>query len=68
MNTLLLYVPALACAAMMLIICVPMMRKMAGSKDEPGAVSGEEITELRKEIALLRAEAASPNPSEVANG
>jgi hypothetical protein len=54
---------------MMLVICIPMMRRMPGSKDEHGAVSGEEIAKLREEITLLRAERTlSSSSSEVTGG
>lgn len=49
--------PALACGAMLLLVCVPMMRNM--HKDSGGAEDPEtrrEISELRDEIARLKAE------------
>ena len=59
MEWLLIYAPAFACVAMMLVICLPMMRKMGsgGSCDGPGA-SSEEVAELRAEVARLRGDDA----------
>lgn len=69
MEWLLAYVPALACAAMMLVICIPMMRKMSGGHDQHGSESNEEIAELREEVARLRAERAlESKPEETVDG
>lgn len=58
MRTIALYLPAIACGAMMLAICIPMMR--GKSKDqtlETGAQDTRaEIAELREEIARLKAD------------
>lgn len=57
METVLAFLPAIACGAMMLFICIPMMRNMHkgdGSSDD--SVASSEIAELREEIAQLRAE------------
>ena len=59
METVFAYLPAIACGAMMLFICIPMMRNMHkghGSSEDSGA--GSEIAELREEIARLKAERA----------
>ena len=57
METLISYLPALACGAMMLFICIPMMRNMhKGPDDSTDADTRQEIAELREEIARLRAE------------
>lgn len=63
MEWLLIYAPAFACVAMMLVICVPMMRKMmsGGSCDESGA-SRDELAELRAEVARLRDERSPIRP------
>lgn len=58
MEWLLVSLPALACAGMMLLICVPMMRKMSGGKSKEGAPSKEEVAELREELARLKAHSA----------
>ena len=57
MEWLLIYAPAFACVAMMLVICLPMMRKMmsGGSCDVSGA-SHDEVAELRAEVARLHDE------------
>lgn len=71
METLLLYLPALACAGMMLAICLPMMRRMSGGRcdDNATSVSKEEVAELREEVSRLRAERALAAPSdEVTHG
>ena len=46
--------PALACAAMMLVICVPLL--MHRRTDSGDAASKQEVEALRVEIARLRAE------------
>ncbi len=55
MEWLLVALPGVACAAMMLLICGPMMfgKKHACSKDN---ATKQEITELREEIERLRAD------------
>ena len=59
MDTLLLYLPALACAGMMLLICVPMMRNMHKDHgDSEATATREEVAELREEVARLKAERA----------
>jgi len=62
------YLPVLACAAMMLLVCVPMMlgRKHGQADDENGYKQG--IAELREEIALLKAERALEDKSEALDG
>lgn len=44
--------PALACGAMMLLICVPMMMGRKHGHDD--SVSKEEISALREELEQLR--------------
>lgn len=60
MRTILLYLPAVACLAMMAVICIPMMRNM-GKRHEhhsgPTDVS-EEVPALREEVARLKTERA----------
>ena len=68
MRSFAVYLPAIACAAMMLLICVPMLR---GRKHDPGAEAGasrEEVVELREEIARLKSERSREQTSEVVNG
>jgi hypothetical protein len=57
LETLISYLPALVCGAMMLLICIPMMRNMRrGQGDATDADTHQEIAELREEMARLRAE------------
>jgi hypothetical protein len=57
LETLISYLPALACGAMMLFICIPMMRNMhKGHDDSTDADTRREIAGLREEIARLKAE------------
>jgi hypothetical protein len=57
METLIFYLPAIACGAMMLLICIPMMRNMhKGQDDSTDADTRQEIAELHEKIARLRAE------------
>lgn len=58
MESLLLYVPALACLFMLLVICIPMMRRMSGGDRDEQRSSSDEVAELREEVALLREERA----------
>ncbi len=48
--------PALACGAMMLAMCLPMMRQHRGNDAE--SASKEDVAALREEISRLRAERA----------
>lgn len=68
MRTLAAYLPPLACGAMMLLVCVPMMfgRKLGHSDDQSG--SKQEIAELREEISRLKAERALEDKSEALDG
>lgn len=47
--------PALACGAMMLLICVPMMMGRKHGHDD-STVTKEEVSQLREELAQLRGE------------
>lgn len=69
MRTLVTYLPAIACGAMMLLICIPMMRNMHkdnGASDESD--TQREIGELRDEIARLKADRALEDKSETVDG
>ena len=55
--------PALACAAMMLLICVPMMMGHKHKNDSDGATP-EDLKALREELAALKAEGASPEATD----
>jgi hypothetical protein len=69
LETLISYLPALACGAMLLFICIPMMRNMhKGQDDSTNPDSRQEIAELREEIARLRAEKALDSDEERVGG
>lgn len=64
MRSLITYLPAIACGAMMPLICVPMMfGRKHGHSSHQGA-SRQEVAELREEIARLKAEQALENETE----
>ncbi len=52
MRSLIVYLPALACGVLMLLICVPMMlgRKHGDGHDD-GYATQQDIEDLREEIA-----------------
>ena len=56
MRTLGTYLPALACGAMMLLICVPMLFGRKHNSDADESDTKREIAELREELSRLRAE------------
>lgn len=69
MRTIAAYLPAVACGAMMLFICIPMMRNMHktdATSDQPDIQ--REIGELRDEVARLKAERALEDKSETVHG
>lgn len=69
MDILIVYLPALACGAMMLLICIPMMRNMNKGEGKSDASNArEEIAELREEVARLKAERSLQKDSETLDG
>lgn len=69
MRTLAVYLPALACGAMMLLICILMMRKMHKGKDrEANAGTQRELAELRDEVGRLRAQSVLNDDRESIRG
>lgn len=58
MRSLSVYLPALACGEMMLLICVPMLRGRKHDQPTDQSASQQEVAELREEIARLKAELA----------
>lgn len=69
METLISYLPLLACGAMILLICIPMMRNMHKGHDGlANAHTPEEVAELREEIARLRGEKALDSHEDQVNG
>jgi hypothetical protein len=69
LETLISYLPVIACGAMMLFICIPMMRNMhKGHDDSADADTRQEVAELREEIARLRAEKTLDSDEERVGG
>jgi hypothetical protein len=69
LETFISYLPALACGAMMLLICIPMMRNMhKGHDGSTDTDTRQEIAELREEIARLRAEKTLDSDEERVGG
>lgn len=69
MRTVLIYLPAMACLAMMAVICIPMMRSMhKGSERGEDSDARREIGELREEIARLNAERTLEDQRETVDG
>jgi hypothetical protein len=63
------FLPALACGAMMLFFCIPMMRNMHKKhNDSTEADTRQEIAELHEEIVRLRAEEALDSDEERVGG
>lgn len=56
MRWLLTALPGLACAGMMLVMCVPMLLKRRNGSGEDA--SKEDVAALREEVARLKAERA----------
>jgi hypothetical protein len=68
-EALISYLPALACGAMMLLICIPMMRNMhKGHGDPADADTRQEVAELREEIARLKAGRTLEDKTEALDG
>jgi hypothetical protein len=69
LETFVTYLPAIACGAMLLLVCIPMMRNMhKGHGESAGTASRQEIAELREEVARLKAERALEDASETVDG
>ena len=66
METLIAYLPFIACGAMMLLICIPMMRST--HKDHSEGASSSEVAELRDEIERLKADRARADERETVDG
>jgi hypothetical protein len=64
LETVLSYLPAIACGAMLLLVCIPMMRnKHKGRDDSADTNSQKEIAELRDEIQRLKSESSISAPT-----
>ncbi len=68
MRTLATYLPAFACGAMMLLICVPMLLGHKRHQSSNQNASPQEIADLREEVARLKAERALEDSTEVLDG
>lgn len=68
MRTLVTYLPALACGAMMLFICVPMLLGRKHNREGQPSASQQEVAELRDEISRLKAERALEDKVEALDG
>lgn len=68
MRTIATYLPAIACGAMMLLICIPMMRNMNKTHGSDDSEARREIGELREEVARLKAERVQDDKAEALNG
>jgi hypothetical protein len=68
LRTLVTYLPALACGAMMLLICVPMLLGRKHKQDAEPSASQKEVAELREEISRLKAERALEDKTEALDG
>jgi hypothetical protein len=67
MRSLVVYLPALACGAMLLLICVPMLLGRKNHSGNQGA-SEQEIAQLREEIARLKSERALDDKAQAYDG
>jgi hypothetical protein len=64
LRTLATYLPALVCGAMLLFVCIPMMRNMHKGPDKSvDADSQKEIAELRDEIQRLKSDSSIDVPT-----
>lgn len=68
MRSIVAYLPALACGAMMLLICVPMLLGRKHNQARDDGASRHEVAELREEISRLKAERALTDRSEALDG
>lgn len=66
MRAIVPYLPALACGVMMLLMCVPMMRRH--HKESSDSPTHKEVAALRDEVERLKALNASRSPSETISG
>lgn len=56
LRSLAVYLPALACGAMLLLVCVPMLLSRKQTQSSEQNAQQREIEELRQEISRLKAE------------
>lgn len=68
MRTITTYLPAIACGAMVLFICVPMLLGRKHDQTSNHSEMKREIADLRAEIARLETKRASTDESETIDG
>ncbi len=68
MRSLAVYLPAVACVAMMLLVCVPMLLVRKHNQSTDQGASQEEVAELREEITRLKTQRGLEDKSEALNG
>lgn len=69
MDTFIFLSAGLLCGAMLLSICIPMMRNMhKGHGESDDAAIRQEVAEHREELARLRAERTLAAPEETRDG
>ena len=70
MRTIATYLPAIACGAMLLFMCIPMMRTRHRKPDgeSTDVATRSEVAELREEITRLKAEHALSKQEESVDG
>ncbi|MBA3430969.1 MAG: hypothetical protein H0U16_05750 [Actinobacteria bacterium] len=68
MRTLLTYLPAVACAGMMLMVCLPMILGRKSHPRDDEAATRQEVATLREEIVRLKAERARETDKELLDG
>ena len=68
MRSVATYLPALACGAMLLLVCVPMLLGRKRNQAIDDTASKQEVAELREEISRLKADRAPTDRSEAPGG
>lgn len=68
METLLAYLPAVACVGMMLFVCVPMLFGHRAHPRDAEHATSEEVAALRDEIVRLKAERSVTTGKESLDG
>ena len=70
MRTIATYLPAIACGAMLLFMCIPMMRAMHRKPDgeSTDVATRAEVVKLREEIDRLKAQRGLAEEAETVDG
>lgn len=64
METLLSYLPAIACVGLMLFMCLPMMKMMhKGDSESADADSQQKMAELHEEVRRLESQSSVTVPT-----